>query len=125
VIGEGKNAERIKIEARHGAGTDKRQAVEIHIKGRDLKQGRLKTVVRGRRTWRRRSAGRSADGDILFDLSYYPGRALEEPAPQDRRRIDGPRHRAERAAAAMLRPATRRQQRLGVSEWCPRASTAS
>ena len=48
VIGEA-NAERIKIEAGTALAQPNGRQVEIHIKGRDLREGRLKTVVLGPR----------------------------------------------------------------------------
>ena len=46
VIGEG-NAERIKVEAGSASRTVNGRDAEIHIRGRDLEQGRLKSVVLG------------------------------------------------------------------------------
>jgi rod shape-determining protein MreB and related proteins len=46
IIGDA-NAERIKIEAGTALAQPNGRQVEIHIKGRDLKEGRLKTVVLG------------------------------------------------------------------------------
>jgi rod shape-determining protein MreB len=71
VIGEG-NAERIKIEAGTALVQPNGRQVEIHIKGRDIKQGRLKTVVLGPRDMA------EALGGAIGEMAEFIQRALED-----------------------------------------------
>jgi rod shape-determining protein MreB and related proteins len=75
VIGEG-NAERIKIEAGTALAQPNGRQVEIHIKGRDLKQGRLKTVVLGPRDMA------EALGGPVGEMAEFIQRALEDLPPK-------------------------------------------
>jgi rod shape-determining protein MreB len=74
VIGE-TNSERIKIEAGSALGLPNGREVEIHIKGRDLREGRLKSVVLGPKDMAEALAGPVAEiGDFIE-------RALEDLPP--------------------------------------------
>jgi rod shape-determining protein MreB len=75
VIGEG-NAERIKIEAGTALAQPNGRQVEIHIKGRDLKQGRLKTVVLGPQDMAEALSG------PVSEMAEFIQRALEDLPPQ-------------------------------------------
>jgi len=74
VIGEA-NAERIKIEAGHGAGASRTGArVEIHIKGpRPARGPQQRARCLARRTWPKRLSG--CIGDMA---EFHPARALED-----------------------------------------------
>jgi rod shape-determining protein MreB len=74
VIGEG-NAERIKIEAGAAVALPNGRQVEVHIKGRDIKQGRLKSVVLGQRDMAEALTG------PLEELAEFIRRALEDLTP--------------------------------------------
>jgi rod shape-determining protein MreB len=74
VIGEG-NAERIKIEAGTALAQPNGRHVEIHIKGRDLKHGRLKTAVLGPRDMA------EALGSPVAEMAEFIQRALEDLPP--------------------------------------------
>jgi rod shape-determining protein MreB len=74
VIGES-NAERIKIEAGAALTQPNGRQIEIHIKGRDLRQGRLKTVVLGPGDMAEALAGPVAE------MAEFIQRALEDLAP--------------------------------------------
>jgi rod shape-determining protein MreB len=71
VIGEG-NAERIKIEAGTAVVQANGRNVEIHIKGRDLREGRLKSVVLGARDMAEALSG------CVAELAEFVLRALED-----------------------------------------------
>ncbi len=79
VIGEG-NAERIKIEAgtalANANGPANARQVEIHIKGRDLREGRFKTVVLGPRDMAEALAG------PVGEIAEFVQRALEDLTPE-------------------------------------------
>ncbi|HSR82276.1 MAG TPA: rod shape-determining protein [Hyphomicrobiaceae bacterium] len=75
VIGES-NAERIKIEAGIALLQSNARQIEIHIKGRDLKEGRLKTVVLGPADMADALAG------PVGEMSEFIQRALEDLPPQ-------------------------------------------
>jgi rod shape-determining protein MreB len=75
VIGEG-NAERIKIEAGTALAKANGRQVEIHIKGRDLKEGRFKTVVLGPRDMAEALAG------PVGEIAEFIQRALEDLTPE-------------------------------------------
>jgi rod shape-determining protein MreB and related proteins len=75
VIGEG-NAERIKIEAGTALAQANGRQVEIHIKGRDLKQGRLKTVVLGPQDMAEALSG------LVGEMAEFIQRALEDLPPK-------------------------------------------
>jgi rod shape-determining protein MreB len=75
VIGES-NAERIKIEAGTALLRPNGRQIEIHIKGRDLKEGRLKTVVLGPADMADALAG------PVGEMSEFIQRALEDLPPQ-------------------------------------------
>ena len=75
VIGEG-NAERIKIEAGTALAQPNGRQVEIHIKGRDLKQGRLKTVVLGPHDMAEALSG------PVGEMAEFIQRALEDLPPK-------------------------------------------
>jgi rod shape-determining protein MreB len=75
VIGES-NAERIKIEAGAALTQPNGRQIEIHIKGRDLRQGRLKTVVLGPGDMAEALAGPVAE------MAEFIQRALEDLAPK-------------------------------------------
>jgi len=75
VIGES-NAERIKIEAGTALLQPNDRQIEIHIKGRDLKEGRLKTVVLGPADMADAIAG------PVGEMAEFIQRALEDLPPQ-------------------------------------------
>jgi rod shape-determining protein MreB and related proteins len=75
VIGES-NAERIKIEAGTALAQPNGRQVEIHIKGRDLKQGRLKTVVLGPQDMAQALSG------AVGEMAEFIQRALEDLPPK-------------------------------------------
>jgi rod shape-determining protein MreB len=75
VIGEG-NAERIKIEAGTALAQPNGRQIEIHIKGRDLKQGKLKTVVLGPRDMAEALSG------PVGEMAEFIQRALEDLPPK-------------------------------------------
>src|ERR1700693_1624450 len=75
VIGEG-NAERIKIEAGTALAQPNGRQVEIHIKGRDLKQGRLKTVGLGPSDMAEALSG------PVGEMAEFIQRALEDLPPK-------------------------------------------
>jgi rod shape-determining protein MreB and related proteins len=75
VIGES-NAERIKIEAGTALLQSNGRQIEIHIKGRDLKEGRLKTVVLGPADMADALAG------PVGEMAEFIQRALEDLPPQ-------------------------------------------
>jgi rod shape-determining protein MreB and related proteins len=74
VIGEG-NAERIKIEAGTALAQANSRQVEIHIKGRDIKQGRLKSVVLGPHDMAEALSG------PVDEMAEFIQRALEDLSP--------------------------------------------
>jgi rod shape-determining protein MreB and related proteins len=74
VIGES-NAERIKIEAGSALLQPNGRLVEIHIKGRDLREGRLKSVVLGPRDMAEALSGPVAE------MAEFIQRALEDLPP--------------------------------------------
>jgi len=71
VIGES-NAERIKIEAGTAVAQANGRNVEIHIKGRDLREGRLKSVVLGPKDMA------EALGGAIAELAEFILRAIED-----------------------------------------------
>jgi len=71
VIGES-NAERIKIEAGTAAMHANGRNVEIHIKGRDLREGRLKSVVLGAKDMAEALSG------CVAELAEFVLRAIED-----------------------------------------------
>jgi len=75
VIGES-NAERIKIEAGTALAQPNGRHVEIHIKGRDLHQGRLKAVVLGRADMAEALSG------PVGEMAEFIQRALEDLPPR-------------------------------------------
>lgn len=75
VIGEA-SAERIKIEAGSAMPVANGREVEIHIKGRDLREGALKSVVLGR------AHVAAALADPVRDLAEFVQRAIED-LPRD------------------------------------------
>jgi rod shape-determining protein MreB len=75
VIGES-NAERIKIEAGTAMTQPNGRQIEIHIKGRDLRQGRLKTVVLGPGDMAEALSGPVAE------MAEFIQRALEDLPPR-------------------------------------------
>lgn len=75
VIGEA-SAERIKIEAGSAMPAANGRDVEIHIKGRDLREGALKSVVLGR------AHVAAALADPVRDLAEFVQRAIED-LPRD------------------------------------------
>jgi rod shape-determining protein MreB and related proteins len=75
VIGES-NAERIKIEAGTALLQPNGRQIEIHIKGRDIKEGRLKTVVLGPAEMADALAG------TVGEMAEFIQRALEDLPPQ-------------------------------------------
>jgi rod shape-determining protein MreB len=75
VIGES-NAERIKIEAGTAQLQPNGRQIEIHIKGRDLKDGRLKTVVLGPA-----DMAEALNGPIS-EMAEFIQRALEDLPPK-------------------------------------------
>lgn len=75
LIGEA-NAERIKIEAGTAAAEPKGQSTEIHIRGRDLRQGRPKSIVLGPAD----IAGALANP--IEDIAEFIQRALEDLPPE-------------------------------------------
>jgi len=75
VIGEA-NAERIKIEAGTALAQPNGRQVEIHIKGRDLRQGKLKAVVLGPRDMAEALRG------PIEEMAEFIQRALEDLAPE-------------------------------------------
>ena len=75
VIGEG-NAERIKIEAGTALAQPNGRQIEIHIKGRDLKQGKLKTVVLGPLDMAEALSG------PVGEMAEFVQRALEDLPPK-------------------------------------------
>jgi rod shape-determining protein MreB len=75
VIGES-NAERIKIEAGTALLQPNGRQIEIHIKGRDLKEGRLKTVVLGPADMAEAIAG------PVGEMAEFIQRALEDLPPK-------------------------------------------
>src|SRR5499427_4909772 len=75
VIGES-NAERIKIEAGTALLQPNGRQIEIHIKGRDLKEGRLKTVVLGPADMVEAIAG------PVGEMTEFIQRALEDLPPE-------------------------------------------
>ena len=74
VIGES-NAERIKIEAGSALLQPNGRLVEIHIKGRDLREGRLKSVVLGPR-----DTAEALSGPVA-EMAEFIQRALEDLPP--------------------------------------------
>jgi rod shape-determining protein MreB and related proteins len=78
VIGES-NAERIKIEAGTAVSQANGRNVEIHIKGRDLHEGRLKSVVLGAKDMAEALSG------CIAELAEFVLRAIEDlPIPTAR-----------------------------------------
>jgi rod shape-determining protein MreB len=75
VIGES-NAERIKIEAGTALAQANGRNVEIHIKGRDVREGRLKAVVLGPRDMEEALAG------PVEEIAEFIQRALEDLTPE-------------------------------------------
>jgi rod shape-determining protein MreB len=75
VIGE-LNAERIKIEAGTALAQPNGRQVEIHIKGRDLRQGRVKTVVLGPQDMAEALSG------VVGEMAEFIRRALEDLPPR-------------------------------------------
>ena len=75
MIGES-NAERIKIEAGTALAQANGRQVEIHIKGRDLKQGRHKTVVLGPQDMAEALSG------LVGEMAEFIQRALEDLPPK-------------------------------------------
>jgi rod shape-determining protein MreB len=75
VIGES-NAERIKIEAGTAMASPTGRQVEIHIKGRDLRQGRFKSVVLRPRDMA------DALAVPVAEIAEFVQRALEDLAPE-------------------------------------------
>jgi rod shape-determining protein MreB len=75
VIGE-INAERIKIEAGTALVRPNSRQVEIHIKGRDLREGRFKTVVLGQRDMAEALSG------PVSEIAEFVQRALEDLTPE-------------------------------------------
>jgi rod shape-determining protein MreB and related proteins len=75
IIGES-NAERIKIEAGTALVRPNGRHVEIHIKGRDLKEGRLKTVVLGPGDMAEALSG------PVGEMAEFIQRALEDLSPE-------------------------------------------
>jgi rod shape-determining protein MreB and related proteins len=74
LIGEG-NAERIKIEAGSAVLSSHNLAAEIHISGRDLRQGRLKRIVLGPQ-----DVAEALEGPIE-EMAEFTQRALEDLPP--------------------------------------------
>ena len=108
VIGES-NAERIKIEAGTALAQPNGRQVEIHIKGRDLREGRFKSVVLGPQRHGRGAVGAGrGDGRVHPARARGPGRReIADTGGQARRRAD----RRRRAARSARRGAA---QRVGV-----------
>jgi len=75
VIGEA-NAERIKIEAGTALAQPNGRQVEIHIKGRDLREGRAKSAVLGPQDMAEALTG------CVGDMAEFIQRALEDLPPQ-------------------------------------------
>ena len=75
VIGES-SAERIKIEAGTALAQSNGRHVEIHIKGRDLREGRFKTVVLGQRDMAEALSG------PVGEIAKFVQRALEDLTPE-------------------------------------------
>jgi rod shape-determining protein MreB len=75
VIGEA-NAERIKIEAGTALAQPNGRQVEIHIKGRDLREGRSKSAVLGPQDMAEALAG------CIGDMAEFIQRALEDLPPE-------------------------------------------
>jgi len=75
VIGEA-NAERIKIEAGTALAQPNGRQVEIHIKGRDLREGRSKSAVLGPQDMAEALAG------CIENMAEFIQRALEDLPPQ-------------------------------------------
>jgi len=75
VIGES-NAERIKIEAGTAMAQPNGRQVEIHIKGRDLRQGRLKSAVLGPQHMAEALTG------CITEIAEFIQRALEDLPPE-------------------------------------------
>ena len=75
VIGEG-NAERIKIEAGTALALPNGRDIEVQIKGRDLRQGRSKSVVLGRQHLAEALSG------PIEEMAEFIERALEDLPPQ-------------------------------------------
>jgi rod shape-determining protein MreB and related proteins len=75
VIGEG-NAERIKIEAGTALAQPNGRDIEVQIKGRDLRQGRSKSVVLGRQHLAEALSG------PVEEMAEFIERALEDLPPQ-------------------------------------------
>ena len=71
VIGE-RNAERIKVEAGTAVMQPNGRNVEIHIKGRDLREGRLKSVVLGAKDMAEALSG------CIAELAEFVLRAIED-----------------------------------------------
>jgi rod shape-determining protein MreB len=75
VIGEA-NAERIKIEAGTALAAPNGRQIEIHIKGRDLRQGRMKSAVLGPQ-----HMGEALSGPVA-EMAEFIQRALEDLPPE-------------------------------------------
>ena len=75
IIGES-NAERIKIEAGTALAQPNGRQVEIHIKGRDIREGRFKSVVLGPRDMAEALSG------PVGEMAEFIQRALEDLAPE-------------------------------------------
>ena len=112
VIGES-NAERIKIEAGTALAQPNGRQVEIHIKGRDLREGRLKSVVLGPRDMAEALSG------PVGEMAEFIQRALEDLPPEIADDGGQARHRADRRRRA-ARPAGRGAARSAsaCASWC-------
>jgi rod shape-determining protein MreB and related proteins len=75
LIGEA-NAERIKIEAGSAAAAANGRAAEIHIRGRDLRQGRPKSIILGPQ-----DVAEALEGTIE-EIAEFTQRALEDLPPE-------------------------------------------
>src|SRR6476620_3607628 len=71
-----RNAERIKIEADTAVAQPNGREVEIHIKGRDIREGRFKSVVLGPRDMAEALSG------PVGEMAEFIQRALEDLAPE-------------------------------------------
>jgi rod shape-determining protein MreB len=108
VIGE-TNAERIKIEAGTALASPNGRQVEIHIKGRDIKEGRLKTVILGPQDMAEALSG------PVGEIAEFIRRALEDLPPATAEEVIGRGIVLTGGGALLDRMDQALTQRVGVS----------
>jgi rod shape-determining protein MreB len=111
IIGES-NAERIKIEAGTAVAQPNGRQVEIHIKGRDIREGRFKNVVLGPRDMAEALSG------PVGEMAEFIQRALEDLAPETAETVTRRGIVLTGGGALLDRLAVALRERVGVRLWC-------